>query len=280
MVVTTKEKKKVGMKELVVPRMEAGADRKALAQRSQEIAKAMWSGKLTANEQAMLNHICKAYGLDPLLKEIVVLGGNPYIEVGGMVRIANRDKYPPEGMILRPATEEERKLSNVPNDVEYWCCELWKKGCNKPFIEFGEADKDTVNLFGKKPKDIRAMARTRAKGRALKEAYAINLPVFEEIDLSSKYPEAIEIPAEEVEEELKGEEKKGTESSPEEKEGSPYKVRLERAVRFKNLLGEKHYYAVLSGYGCHHANEIKDFKTFDQFLKTCEKVYDGKKEEK
>lgn len=214
MVVKTKEKKQVGMKELTVPRMEVGADRKALAQRSQEIAKAMWSGKLTINEQAMLNHICKAYGLDPLLKEIVVLGGNPYIEVGGMVRIANRDKYPPEGMTLRPATEEERKLSNVPNDVEYWCCELWKKGCNKPFVEFGEADKDTVNLFGKKPKDIRAMARTRAKGRALKGAYAINLPVFEEIDLSSKYPEAIEVPAEEVK---AGPEEEGKVETPPEK---------------------------------------------------------------
>ncbi len=269
-----KEKKKEGWKEVAVPRapslrMQPGANREAIAKKSQEIAKALWSGKLTANEQAMLNHICKAYGLDPLLKEIVVLGGNPYIEVGGMVKIANRDKgNEPDGMVLRPATQEERKLSNVPDEVEYWCCELWKKGCSRPFVEFGEADETTVNLFGKKPKDIRAMARTRATGRALKRAYAINLPVFEEIDLSGKYPDVIEVPTEKVKEEEKKEEKPV----------NGYKLRLERAAKAKKAIGEKNYYGTLKGFGKAHANEFKDLKEFDQFLKVCEDIYRAQKE--
>lgn len=80
-----------------------------------------------------------------------------------------------------------------------------------------------------------------------------------------------------------GQQVEGPEKStppPEPEEGGPYKVRLERAVRFKNLLGDKTYYAVLLGYKAKHANEIKDLKIFDQFLLTCEKVYDGKKKEK
>lgn len=281
MVTEAKEKKKAGMKKLEVPRMEPGANRKALMEKSREIAKAMWPGKMTVNEKAALNHICLMYGLDPLLREVIFLGGNFYIVVSGMVKIANRDKDAPlAGINLRPATMEERALIGVKDDKIYlWHCEVWKKGIEKPFVEWGEASADDVNLHGKKVKDIRAMARTRAKGRALKEAYSISLPIYEEGDLSHKYPEAIEVPGKEVKEEPKKEEKKA-EKPPEQGEGGPYKVRLERAARFKNLLGVKTYYAVLSGYKAKHANEIKDLKVFDQFLLTCEKVYNGKKEEK
>lgn len=274
-------KKGIGGKALEVPEMDVGADRKALMEKSREIAKAMWPSKMTANEKAALNHICLMYGLDPLLKEVIFLGGNFYIVVSGMVKIANRDKDAPlAGIDLRPATMEERKLIGVTDDKRYlWRCEVWKKGIEKPFVEWGEASADDVSLYGEKVKDIRAMARTRAKGRALKEAYSISLAIYEEGDLSHKYPDAIEVPGKEVKEKPEKEEAK-PESPPEEEEGSPYKVRLERAARFKNLLGVKTYYAVLSGYKVKHSNEIKDLKTFDQFLLTCEKVYNGMKEEK
>ena len=132
------------MKEVIIPKVEKGlVDREKLAQESRETAKALWHNKLTANEQKALSLLCQQYGLDPLQKQIVVLGGNFYITKGGLLGIAEKREDKPEGIEVVPATAEEREAARCPEKSHYWKAILWKRGHSKPFIEFGEANDDS-----------------------------------------------------------------------------------------------------------------------------------------
>lgn len=171
-------------KQLVTPKV----DRESLAEGSREIARSLWQGKLTTNEQRAVNHICKMYNLDPLQRQILVLGGNMYITKSGILNIAHNDANPPAGIEVVPATKQEREDSNVPVGSHYWKAIVWKKGMEKPFIEFGEANEKNVNLHNKDWRVISDMAKTRAVNRALRNAYRIGFTSVEEMGLSEPPP--------------------------------------------------------------------------------------------
>lgn len=173
--------KKTDSQELAVP-VTPAIDRNAILAENREIAKGMWSGKLSANEQKALNNICLLYGLDPLQKQIVVLSGTMYITKSGLINIAHQDENPPEGIEVVPATKQEREDSGAPADSQYWKAIVWKRGGTKPFIEFGEANAKNVNLHNKDWRVISDMAKTRAINRALRNAYRIGLTSYEEVD--------------------------------------------------------------------------------------------------
>lgn len=169
-------------KGLTVPKLhKEAADRELLKAESRTIAKALWTGKLTANEQAAVNNICQLYNLDPLQKQIIVLGGNFYVTKSGILSIAHQDENPPEGIEVIPTTAQERKDAGVPADSHYWKAVIYKKGLNRPFVEFGEANEKNVNLARKDWRSISDMAKTRAVNRALRNAYRIGLTSLEEM---------------------------------------------------------------------------------------------------
>jgi len=171
-------------KDVAIPKVKGdlAADRGKIQEQSKAIAKALWSGKLTANEQAALNQICAVYKLDPLLRQVVMLGGNVYLTGGALKVIANRDpQYALNGIELYPATDEERKLARVPEESHYWKAIVWKKGSERPFTEFGEANKDNVKLYQADWKAYQDMAKTRAVNRALRNAYAVGFTSLEEM---------------------------------------------------------------------------------------------------
>ena len=177
---------------------ELQANRLQLQEQSRNIAKNLWSGKLTANEQAALNQICIIYGLDPILKQVVMLGGNVYITGGGLKVIANKEKETAlNGIELTPATEEERKLARVPEDSHYWKATVWKKGCEKPFTEFGEASTGNVRLHQADWKSYQDMAKTRAVNRALRNAYDVAFTSLEEMGYTADVIDTTAKPAEE-----------------------------------------------------------------------------------
>lgn len=177
------------LKEVKIPqvKIDKSTSRELMQQRNKEIAKALWTGKLTPAEQAAINQICLLYGLDPILKQVVCLGGNIYITGGGLKVIGNRN---PEsainGIELTPATEEERKLARVPETSHYWKATIWKKGCEKPFIEFGEASEGNVKLYNADWKSYQDMAKTRAVNRALRNAYDIAFTSLEEVGYATE----------------------------------------------------------------------------------------------
>lgn len=156
-------------------------DRAKIMEKSREIAKQLWWQKLTPAEKEALNQVARAYGLDPLLRHLLMLGGNIYITVAGLLYYAHRDKEnAPKSIILTPASPEERERAGVPPHGHFWKCIL-KKGEGGEFVEFGYASEQDVHLHNAGWKDISNMAKTRALGRALRLAYSIHLPVAEEM---------------------------------------------------------------------------------------------------
>jgi len=191
----------------VVPQAKT-IDREAIQQQNRQLAAELWQQKLTPNEKRAVNNLCILYGLDPLQRQLLVLGGNFYITVAGLKKVAEDSDNPPEAIQVIPATREERELAGIikndPSKLDYihfWKATLYKKNSQIPYIEFGEASDSDVNIHGKQEKDIRAMARTRATGRALRNAYSIGLPLAEEapLDLGVVEPQAVEEAAPEPE---------------------------------------------------------------------------------
>lgn len=169
-------------KEIAIPNLKKElADREKLSEQSRDIAKSLWTGKLTANESKAVNHICLLYGLDPLLKQIVVLGGNFYITKSGILNIAYTDPNPPDSIEVIPATPQEREHARVPDTSHFWKAFVYKKNSNRPFIEFGEASEKNVNLHNKDWRSLSDMAKTRAVNRTLRNAYRIGFTSLEEV---------------------------------------------------------------------------------------------------
>lgn len=186
------------MNGVVIPQVKKDliADRAKLQEQSRDIAKAMWSGKLSMNEQKALNQICLLYGLDPILKQVVCLGGNIYITGGGLKVIANKNKETAlNGIELTPATDEERRMARVPEESHYWKAIVWKKGCDHPFIEFGEACSTNVKLHQADWKALQDMSKTRAVNRALRNAYDIAFTSLEEMGYTEEQAPAIDTTA-------------------------------------------------------------------------------------
>jgi len=156
-------------------------DRNAILAENRELANSMWSGKLKPAELKALNNVCMLYGLDPLQKQVVVLGGNLYVTKSGILNIAHQDENPPEGIEVVPATKQEREDSGVPPLSHYWKAVVYKRGMAKPFIEFGEANTQNVRLHQADWRVISDMAKTRAVNRALRNAYRIGMTSIEEM---------------------------------------------------------------------------------------------------
>lgn len=173
------------LKEVARPGLVKPETRDQIANRNREAAKSLWAGKLTQTELAAVNAICEGYGLDPLLKHILVLGGNLYITVAGVRTWAYKQDDKPVAIQVVPASREERDTAGCPEGVHYWKAKIWKKDtpADTPFTEFGEADKDNVSLHRAGWKEIQDMAKTRAIGRALRNAYPISLPLAEDMPL-------------------------------------------------------------------------------------------------
>ena len=169
--------------------------REANLARYKEQVKGMWTGRLTEREQAALALVHDHYGLDPLLKEIVVLGGNLYVTKPGLNKVAYRDEKPPISIQMYPLDNLEREAigltQNDPKDIHTYQhafkCLLWKKDTptELPFTEFGIASWGDVGLHEKTKghKTLGDMARTRAFCRVIRIAYRIGLPSLEETNI-------------------------------------------------------------------------------------------------
>ena len=251
-------------RELEVPKMERGIDRAKVQEESRAIAKDMWSGKLTVNEQRALNHICKLYDLDPLLKQIVCLGNNLYFTSGGLKVLANKDpKTAPNGIEVTPATPEERKNANVPEKAHYWKAIVWKKGCEKAFIEFGEADEGNVNLHKAGWKGYQDMAKTRAVNRALRNAYAISLTSVEETDYATN-TDVITVESKEVKEETTHQPPEAPTQSP--KKQTSIDISIHNLKKELNKLtgNDRAYYNLLGAeFGVGHMTELDKTKRIE-----------------
>jgi hypothetical protein len=148
--------------------------RSALASREATVKNLQWSGKLTKSEKAVLYHATKAYGLDPALREVLVLGGNMYVTVQGLVRIAERSGEYAGCRFeeLAPLEEGERRYRCIVRKIV--------QGQICAFEGLGRASVSNVQSKLVRDQWLDEMAQKRAMGRALRCAWPVSIPTWEE----------------------------------------------------------------------------------------------------
>lgn len=143
---------------------------------------------MTAPQRAAIAKICIDYELDPLMNELMVYQGRPYITVAARLRKAHENDMPLAGITTRAATKEE-KLSRDYTEADYvMVAEAFKMAPTGqllgPFEGWGVVKKATADKadkhlpIGDNPAQH---AEKRAIARALRMGWHIPLPSFEEI---------------------------------------------------------------------------------------------------
>lgn len=156
---------------------------KIVEQKRLEIAR-NWSGEAIAPKlQYQVAKLAVAYGLDPFLGELVVLGNKPYPTVAAIQRKANEDERF-DGENCRPATAQERTdfylPLQAPDDEYLWRCEVWVKGKAHSFVGWGRASTKNVKMSTMQLW-LPEMAQKRARGRTYRLAFNIGIPTIEEM---------------------------------------------------------------------------------------------------
>jgi len=151
-------------------------------QMMERVNQAHFPKDLTIADRQLIAKVAIEYGLDPLFNELMIYQGRPYVTIDARRRKA-QEAGNLDGISARPATREERKARQV-NDGDYlFVAEVWVKGASHPFEGWGtvRAAETKGNEFLPIVKDPAAQAEKRAEAQALRRAFHIPLPSFEEI---------------------------------------------------------------------------------------------------
>ncbi len=138
---------------------------------------------LTVPEKELLAQAAITYGLDPIMGEITIYQGRPYISVDGRFRKAQEDPNF-DGLESRPATKQERADYQIPEGDYFFRGDVYVKNISRPFTGWGRVRAAEINAKGEfKPIDTnpQRMTEKRAEIQALRKAFHIPLPSFEDI---------------------------------------------------------------------------------------------------
>jgi len=153
-------------------------DNKTMLER---IEAARFPQALKPEEKRMLAMVAITYGFDPLMGEITIYQGRPYVSIDGRYRKAQETGIF-NGITSRPATKQEREEWQIP-DGDYFVKSTVEIRGGGHFEGWGRVFKaETVGGQGFKPveKNPQRMAEKRADAQALRKAFHINLPSLEE----------------------------------------------------------------------------------------------------
>lgn len=134
----------------------------------------------TAAHRFVCAKIAVQYGLDPLLRELYLLGGVPYVSLAGLRRVASRSGCL-DGVETRPATREEREAAQVEDGEHYWIAHVYRTDRGRPTIGHGFAHTRNVGIGKGDPRILRNMAENRALARALRAAFDVSIPTDDEM---------------------------------------------------------------------------------------------------
>jgi len=170
-----------------------GMDSKALqvmpeAMMLQRIDMARFPQELTVADKRLLAKVAITYGFDPLMKEVTIYQGNPYVSIDGRYRKA-QETGRLDGVQTRPATKAEKVEWEIPDGDYFYRAEVFVKGASHPFVGWGRVFKsETVGGKGFKPveKNPQRMAEKRAEAQGLRKAFHIPLPSTEDIGVEEE----------------------------------------------------------------------------------------------
>ena len=150
----------------------AKMDEKSLVQRMEG---AKWLTQMAPQDKTALAQLSIQYGLDPLMGELTIYEGKPYISVNGMVRVAHENPLF-EGLEDRPMTSEEKQSYGITQRIG-WIAKVYRKGWRVPVVGTGAADPEKP--FRNNPVERERpqwMARARAIRQALRLAFPAAVP--------------------------------------------------------------------------------------------------------
>jgi hypothetical protein len=139
---------------------------------------ALFPKDLSQSQAVVLARLALAYGLDPIAGEIIPYQGKAYVTIDGRVRKAQENPAY-DGLECVPATDDERKAFRCSDDEHLWIARVWRKDRRVPFVGYGRSggkgDRNPVSReYGAE------MAQKRAKARALRDAFSMPLPSYED----------------------------------------------------------------------------------------------------
>lgn len=134
----------------------------------------------TAAHRFVCAKVAVQYGLDPLLRELYLLGGVPYVSLAGLRRVASRSGCL-DGVETRPATREERDAAQVEDGEHYWIAHVYRTDRGRPTIGHGFSHAKNVGIAKGDARILRNMAENRALARALRAAFDVSIPTDDEM---------------------------------------------------------------------------------------------------
>ena len=164
------------------------------AEMEQRVGSTRWPKDLTLQEKRMMATVALEYGLDPLMGELSIYQGKPYVCINGRRRKAQEGDDMDGMEDTRPATKEERDAWGIPDGDYFFRAAIYKKGCRMPFVGWGRVKQEEIAKMQEAAirnkrdpdaipvvKDPQAMAAKRAEGQALMKGWHIPLPSWEDV---------------------------------------------------------------------------------------------------
>lgn len=155
-------------------------DEKTMLQR---VEMARFPQDLTLADKKLLAQVAISYGFDPLMGEVTIYQGKPFVSIDGRYRKA-QETMRLDGVETRPATRQEREDWQIPEGDYFFRSEVFVAGATHPFVAWGRVRKsETTGGKGFKPVETnpQRMAEKRAEAQALRKAFHIPLPSVEDI---------------------------------------------------------------------------------------------------
>ncbi len=146
---------------------------------------------LTVDEKKLLAQVAITYGFDPLMGEVTIYEGRPFVSIDGRYRKA-QESGRLDGVETRPATKQERADWQIPDEDWFFRSEVYVKDASHSFIAWGRVrvsetkpgsrrQGDATSTYKPIQNNPQRMAEKRAEAQALRKAFHIPLPSFEDI---------------------------------------------------------------------------------------------------
>jgi hypothetical protein len=175
-------------------------------QMTERINLTKFPSSVTITDKKMLVKVALTYGFDPLMGELMVYQGRPFVTIDGRYRKAQETGLL-DGVNTRPATKQEKEDWGIPPDDYYFRAEVFVKGATHPFVGWGRVRKsetaagstregDNTSTYKPIQNNPQRMAEKRAEAQALRKAFSIPLPSAEDIGSPDADPNIYTAPPE------------------------------------------------------------------------------------
>lgn len=157
----------------------------------ERIGMAKFPQEMTEADVKLLAQVAITYGFDPLMGEVTLYQGRPFVSIDGRYRKA-QETGRLDGVSSRPATKQEREDWQIPDGDYFFQSEVYVSGASHPFIGWGRVSAketkpgsskagDTTSTYKPIQFSPQRMAEKRAEAQALRKAFHIPLPSVEDI---------------------------------------------------------------------------------------------------